>query len=485
MVSPFSSKARRIACVVSLSSVGLLSLGVVPATAASQGHPEPRYIAIDVGTLGGPDVYPNEPGRTVSNNGIVVGSATTPALNPFPQEPGNVFDAFEWKKGVMTDLGTLGGYNAGIFELNAAGIGAGFSETGVLDPLTAFPQAHAAASNGRGLIDLGTLGGNESWAVGINDRGEISGFASNTTPDPNAHFITDLGLAPYPSATQWRAAVWSGGHVKDLGTLGGPDSIGGLLNERGQVAGVSFTNATPNATTGLPTLDPFQWDNGRMRDLGSLGGTLGFVSWMNNRGEVVGFSDLAGDQNGHPYLWNGKRLVDLGTLGGDGGTANWVNQAGEVVGSADLPGVSGSQVHHGFLWKGGHMTDLALVGSARCGNAFGINAKDQVVGNETDCQSTEVGAMLWQNGSAFDLNSLIGASSLDLKTADYINDRGEIYCEAQLPNGDHRMVLLVPSDEAASEGLIAPAPSGHTRAAEIGGGARVQNPPWALKRRWA
>jgi probable HAF family extracellular repeat protein len=485
MVTPVTIRARRIACVVSVSSVGLLSLGTVTAAAGSPGHPEPRYIAIDVGTLGGPDAFPNEPGRTVSNNGIVVGSATTPALNPFPQEPGNVFHAFEWKKGVMTDLGTLGGYNAGIFELNGAGVGAGYSETGVLDPLTNFPEVHAAVSKGGGLIDLGTLGGNESWAVGINGRGEVAGFASNTTPDPNAHFMTDLGLAPYPSATQWRAAVWSGGHVKDLGTLGGPDSIGGLLNERGQVAGVSFTDSTPNATTGLPTLDPFEWDNGRMHDLGSLGGRLGFVSWMNNRGEVVGFSDLAGDQKGHPYLWNGKRLVDLGTLGGDGGTASWVNQAGDVVGSADLPGVSGGQLHHGFLWKGAHMTDLPPVGSAVCSNAFALNAKDQVVGNATDCQGTELGAMLWQNGSAYDLNSMIGASSLDLKTADYINDRGEIYCEAVLPNGDSRMVLLVPSDEAATEGLIAPAANVQARASETAGTARVQNSPRALRRRWA
>lgn len=485
MVTPSCSKARRIACVVSVSSVGLLSLGIVPAAAASPAHLEPRYIAVDVGTLGGPDAYPNEPGRIVSNNGVVVGSATTPAFNPFPQEPGNVFHAFEWKKGVMTDLGTLGGYNAGIFELNGVGVGAGYSETGVLDPLTDFPEVHAAISRRGALVDLGTLGGNESWAVGINDRGQVAGFASNTTPDPNAHFMTDLGLAPYPSATQWRAAIWSGGHVKDLGTLGGPDSMSGLLNERGQVAGVSFTNATPNATTGLPTLDPFEWESGRMRDLGSLGGTLGFVSWMNNRGEVVGFSDLAGDQNGHPYLWNGKRLVDLGTLGGDGGTANWVNASGDVVGSADLPGVSGSQVHHGFLWKGAHMTDLPPVGSARCGNAFAINARDQVVGNATDCQGTELGAMLWQNGSAYDLNSLIGASSLDLMTADYINDRGEIFCEALLPNGDHRVVLLVPSDLAASEGLIANAPRGLATASQVAGGGRVQNLPRTLMRKWS
>src|SRR5262249_22603316 len=84
----------------------------------------------------------------------------------------------------MTDLGALDGYSAGIFELNGAGVGAGVSETGALDPLTGAPEAHAVISRGGRLVDLGTLGGHESWAMGINDRGQAARHAPNTTPHP-------------------------------------------------------------------------------------------------------------------------------------------------------------------------------------------------------------------------------------------------------------------------------------------------------------
>src|SRR5262245_14520188 len=223
-----------------LSVGALLLLGLLAtSTTASAAPPTPHYSVTDLGTLGGPNSAPNDPGISISESGAVVGSADTTALNPFAGDPGclesdpcHVNDAFEWRNGAMTDLGALDGYSAGIFELNGAGVGAGVSETGAIDPLTGAPETHAVISRGGRLVDLGTLGGNESWAMGINDRGQVAGHAANTTPDPYAQF-----LSPIPSATQWRATLWRRGSVRNLGTLGGPDSVGGLLNGRGQSAG--------------------------------------------------------------------------------------------------------------------------------------------------------------------------------------------------------------------------------------------------------
>src|SRR5215469_2945039 len=114
----------------------------------------------------------------------------------------------------------------------------------------------------------------------------------------------------------------------DIGTLGGPDTIGLYVNQRGQITGCSYTNSTPNYSTGLPTLDPFLWWHNKMKDLGSLGGVNGCALALSQSGDVAGESDLAGDQTQHPFLWRHGRLIDLGTLGGDTGWGTWLNNAG-------------------------------------------------------------------------------------------------------------------------------------------------------------
>jgi probable HAF family extracellular repeat protein len=450
-------RLTRPACWVPLLSalpvVSLLVLGTAPAQATFAARAAPRFIAIDVGTLGGPNSAPNDPGHSITESGIVVGSSDTAALDPFPGDPGclstpcHADHAFEWRNGHMTDLGALHGYQSGLFELNGAGVGAGVSETGRLDPLTGIPETHAVISKNGRLVDLGTLGGHESWANSINGRGQVAGWASNKTPDPYAKLFI-----PYPSATQLRATLWQGGKLRNLGTLGGPDSVGGFVNQRGQVAGESFTNFKKNPATGLPTMDPFLWQHGVMKDLGTLGGTFGLTNWINSRGEVVGQSDLSGDQTFHPFLWNGRRLVDLGTLGGDNGGAFWISDSGMVAGAADVPG---SQAHHGFLWKNGTMQDLPPTGGAPCSNAWAVNARGQAVGNNTDCQGNSLAAVLWEHGSAYDLNTLIGRFPVHLAEAFYINGRGQIACLGTLPNGNLRVVLLVPAGLAARQGLSA------------------------------
>lgn len=450
-----------------IAVIGLiLALSVPGATSAASQTPPTRYLAIDIGTLGGPDSLPNTPGRLVTDSGIVIGSATTPGIDPLPNEPGcpppcPVFHAFQWQNGVMTDLGTLGGYNGGLFEINGSGVGAGLAETGAIDPLTGSPVVHAVYSSSGKLFDLGTLGGYESWGSAINAGGEIAGYASNAVADPDG-FMNNF--VAYPSGTQWRAVVWIGGQPHDLGTLGGVDSIAGPINDRGQVAGMSFTGTTVNGSTGLPTLHPFIWQAGQMRDLGTLGGTLGTVAWMNERGEVVGDSSLAGDNVDHPFLWNGSRLLDLGTLGGPNGHAIWISEAGQVVGRADLPPVSGNRVHHGFVWQNSQMTDLPPVDGAPCSNASVVNSAGVVVGNATDCHGNDLAAVLWQNGAAYDLNTLIDNPGLDLVTAEYINDHGDILTIAVLPNGDNHLVLLVPTSgegsRATSVAHLGRAPAG-------------------------
>src|SRR5215469_10439050 len=72
-----------------------------------------------------------------------------------------------------------------------------------------------------------------------------------------------------------------------------------------------------------------------VRDLGTLGGTIGFAFAVNNRGSVVGSATLPGDTEGHAFFWSKGRTSDLGTLGGPNSGASSLNDRGEVTGSSD------------------------------------------------------------------------------------------------------------------------------------------------------
>jgi hypothetical protein len=99
------------------------------------------------------------------------------------------------------------------------------------------------------------------------------------------------------------------------------------------------------------------------------------------------------------------------------------------------------------------MRDLPPTGNAPCSNAYAVNVRGQAVGNDTDCHGNSLAAVLWEHGSAHDLNSLIGPSSLHLVEAFFISNNGEIACLATLPNGDRHVVLLVPAGLVSVHGL--------------------------------
>ena len=53
----------------------------------------------------------------------------------------------------------------------------------------------------------------------------------------------------------------------------------------------------------------------RVQDLGTLGGSSSWASAINDSGQVIGSSYLAGDQNRHAFLYKDGKMTDLGTLG--------------------------------------------------------------------------------------------------------------------------------------------------------------------------
>ena len=76
--------------------------------------------------------------------------------------------------------------------------------------------------------------------------------------------------------------------MRDLGTLpGGYYSFATAINLRGQIAGVSENNRIDPAF-GYPEFRAVLWENGRIRDLGTLGGTSSFATSMNDWGQVIG-----------------------------------------------------------------------------------------------------------------------------------------------------------------------------------------------------
>jgi len=448
----------------------MLALFLVAAPAmrigmAAQDNPSPdhkprhlQYKLIDMGTFGGPNSLFSNPGSNVINDrGVASGFADTAI--PDPYDPNCAFDCwvnhgFIWKNGKRIELGSLpGGASNFPVWINNGGLTAGASQNGLIDPLTAFPEYRAVRwSNGGRIMKLATLGGHQSAANAINDHNELVGAALNTIPDPFASAMTESFVIFAPAATQARATLWQNGAIHDLGTLGGNDAVAMLVNDQPQVAGISYTSSIPNPVTGIPTIDPFLWDQGRIRDLGSLGGTFGIPNWLNSVGQVVGQSNLAGDEIFHPFLsTRGRPMRDLGTLGGDSGIAFWINDAGEVVGQADLPG-PGPQAHDAFLWRRGVMTDLGTVSGDPCSRALSINSQGQIVGSSTTCTEFLHG-FLWENGGPMiDLNALVlPGSGLTVRDGTQINDRGEIAGHGVLPNGDVHAILLIPGGDCDEE----------------------------------
>ncbi|SPE23279.1 exported hypothetical protein [Candidatus Sulfotelmatomonas gaucii] len=440
----------------SIGSLMLLLFCLVPAAwpQPMAGPKHQQYTLYDLGTLGGPNSTTSYFATSLTGQGAI-GTAQTGSADPLA--PYCMLDvifgwgcsaihAFQWKGGTLIDLGSLknADNSSWAFSINNYGLAAGFSETGFIDS-NGYPETHPVVWNHGELIDLDTFGGTQGTAAAVNDRGQVVGWASNAIGDDFSSAFESLGLSgTWPLTTQVRAFVWERGMKQDLGTLGGPDALAYAINQRGQITGYSFANDTPNSETGIPTVHSFLWENGKMTDLGTLGGTKSTPMWLNDRGQVVGTSTLAGDQLSHGFLWEHGILSDLLPLsGGSYSVAFWINEASDVVGGS---AIAGDEVTHAVLWSGGKAWDLGAIGQDTCSEAWSINDSRQIVGHSFPCSDYWGGrAFLWESGSIVDLNALVeNPTDLILGQGTYITDRGLIVAQGMLPNGDVHTAVLVP-----------------------------------------
>jgi probable HAF family extracellular repeat protein len=448
-------KSRILTCIAGLT---LFAVVVLPTQLAAQ---QIRYKLVDMGTFGGPASYLTNPGNgpgflVLNDAGVLVGRSETTVFNP---TIGFLAHAFRWEKGVLSDLGTPAG---AVFSqangVNARGWVAIDYSAGEVDPLNGGTISLGALWRGGQFFDVGTLGGLETDVLYVNNAGQVVGFSTiNTTPHP----FSFLGAPTHPF-------IWQDGVIRDLGTLGGPDAgvAQNCDNPRSNlVTGTSFIDSNANPDTGLPTSHPYLWENGEMKDLGTLGGTIqgndvgAGEQCVNNAGQVAGTSFLAGNSISRAFLWEHGVMRDLGTLGGDNSQTTWLNDAGDVVGEADLPGAEVTGIHHAFLWRNGTMMDLGTLGPSTS-LAVAVNPKGQVVGRYRvgAADNPLQHAFIWENGGPMiDLNTLVPPNSpLELFDGENINDRGEIAGRGFPPGCDDanacpHAFLLIPCDPAAGQ----------------------------------
>jgi probable HAF family extracellular repeat protein len=290
---------------------------------------------IDLGTLSGG----NESISVFINDGAQVIGISTNGI-PDPYSFFGTFDqnrTFIWEKGVMRDIGTLGGPDAlpsGSCEISRTDFVAGQSYTSFTPNSTnGFLDVAPFVWNRGTMTNLGSLGGTYGYGECANDREQVIG-QSNLTGDTEQH-----------------AFLWERGNMKDLGTLGGTFSRAIWLNRSGVVVGGATTTNDESFHAAL-------WKRGAIVDLGTLPAyDCSVAGARNSKGQIVGSSFDCATGLEHAFIWEkGGPMVDLNSFIPANSSLELaqafnINERGEILGYGVPPGSPTDDASLGFVGR--------------------------------------------------------------------------------------------------------------------------------------
>jgi probable HAF family extracellular repeat protein len=234
--------------------------------------------------------------------------------------------------------------------------------------------------------------------------------------------------------------------MRPLPTLGGTNGFATGANNRGEIVGWA-ENTVHDPTCVPPQVLQFRavvWGPapGQIHELRPFpGDTVSAATALNDRGQVVGISGICDRAVGrfsaiHAVLWQDGKPIDLGSLGGVAwNTPMSINERGDVVGFANASAAAGGSFDvHAFLWtRRGGMRDLGTLPGDSTSQALGINDRREIVGTSCDADF-KCRAVIWRNGAITDLNTLMAPDYEDtLTTANDINESGRFTGQAFEP----------------------------------------------------
>ena len=307
-------------------------------TLALSASADVRYTITDLGTLGNFSAT----AKGISQNGLIVGAANTPATG---------YDfAVRWGNGGGQVLTGEGASGASANAVNNSGV-----VVGVTDSLA----LNGFVLDSTGLHQLPTPGAFGGSGCDINDAGLIVGGMQN-------HEF-------YRHAATWRLV--NGAYVMTpLPELGGLTSVALAVNAQGVIVGSAEQSNHLNV--------PCIWTVTGVQPLAIETSSIAEALGINDANQVVGYSYT--NTGGAAFFWSeATGEVDMGTLGNAYSTARAINNHGVAVGQSYVAGTSAIQ--HAFVWQlGGVMTDLNTLITPGSGwelwDAQDINDGGKIVG---------------------------------------------------------------------------------------------------------